>query len=69
MTNVTDIRTQRSAKEEEKLKLPSTPQEKRLQEFAREVDERLKQIEERQRRIDSVLARLLKKISKLPVTR
>jgi hypothetical protein len=69
MTNVTDIRTQRSAKEESKLKQPSTPLEKRMQEFAREVDERLKQIEERQRRIDSVLARLLKKISKLPVTR
>lgn len=69
MSNVTDIRTQKSKQEEEKLKLPSTPEEKRLQEFAREVDSRLKELEKRQQRIDSVLARLLKKLSRLSVTR
>lgn len=62
---IVDIRTQRSKREAEQMKLPSTPAEKRLQEFAREVDARLKQLEASQKRQDALLNRLIKRIAEL----
>lgn len=62
MSNVSDIRTAKSRAEGEKLKQPSTPQERRMQDFAQEVSKRLDDIEKRQRRIDAVLGRILKKL-------
>ena len=63
MSNIIDIRTARSKREEEKLSGPVSGLEKKLKEFAKEVDARLRDLEDRQKRIDSILSRILKRLA------
>lgn len=64
MSNLIDIRSAKSRKESERLKEPSTPLERRLQEFATEVELRLRAVEQSQKRQDGLLNRILKRLSR-----
>ncbi len=67
MTNLVDIRTRRGESEEETTKLGRklTPIERSMKKFAQEVEARLNELERRQKRIDSILGRILKKLDKI----
>jgi regulator of sirC expression with transglutaminase-like and TPR domain len=66
VSNLTDIRTARSKKDEETRKKPSTPRERAMRELVSEVSSRLNELEKRQRRIDAILGRILTKLDSKP---